>query len=290
MPTSSDRHQQRKISKRFPQAKMPEVLRSDQEHNKSERFNTREALTPKTSLRGFDVKRLETFSLGDFVELLEAAELMPTGRERVLTAEELLTTPIPTDSECIAKIRKSRFCFLVEHLYSGECLIRDLRRKEKGDDVIAHLYGTAVAGLINFLMITRALFYHILELKRGENRVGRSHVPTAETGQELYAYYIRVEPVAWRVDSDGRLASQPFREIDPSRALVERLLKLLSGSDPARIRRCAFVNCGKVFYAQRIDQLCCSRRCNNNRLQREWYQEHGKSAVYVRASRRESKR
>jgi len=202
-----------------------------------------EALIPKTSLPEFDAKRLETFSLEDFVELLEAAGLMPTGNEKVLTVEESATAPIQ-----------------------------------------------AVDGLINFLTMTHDLFYHVLALKRGEGYVGRSKVPIAEPNQPLYTYFVRREPAAWYVDSDGRLASQPSREIDPSRGLVERLLTLLNRADPARIRQCAFRNCGKCFYAKRIDQVCCSRRCNNNRLQLEWYEKHGKSAVYIRASQRENKR
>jgi hypothetical protein len=249
-----------------------------------------EAITPKNSTQVFHPNPLETFSLGDFVELLEIAGLMPTGNEAVLTAKELVTTPIQTDSECIDRLRKSRFGFLVEHLYSGEQLIRDASRKENPNDPVRSLHSSAVAGLINFLLMTRSLFFHILNLKCRGDRLGRSKVPIAEPGQDVYAYYIRTEPVAWCVDSEGRLASRQFREVDPSRALVERLLELLDRADPGRMRRCAFGKCGRAFYAKRLDQLCCSSRCNNNRLQREWYEEHGKSAVYVRASRREKKR
>jgi hypothetical protein len=62
---------------------------------------------------------------------------------------------------------------------------------------------------------------------------------------------------------------------------VERFLRLLDVADPARIRECAFEKCRRVFYAKRVDQLCCSRRCNNNRLQREWYKNEGELAEHV---------
>ena len=286
----SDTHQRRNIPKSFPQKMVSEVLMVRHKHNKSEAVSMVEALIPKTSLPEFDPKRLETFSLEDFVELLEAAGSMPTGNEKVLTVEESATAPIQNDVGCIDRIRKSRFRFLVEHLYSGEQLIRDLPLKENLNDALRLLHVSAVDGLINFLTMTHDLFYHVLALKRGEGYVGRSKVPIAEPNQDLYTYFVRREPAAWSVDSDGRLASQRFPEIDPSRGLVERLLELLNRADPARIRQCAFRNCGKCFYAKRIDQVCCSRRCNNNRLQLEWYEKHGKSAVYIRASRGENKR
>ncbi len=234
-------------------------------------------LTPKITAPVFDAKRLENFSLGDFAELVETAGMMPTGAERVMTAEELAATPvIEMDPACVDRLKESRFRFLVEHLRPNDPMSGLLDRLAEG-------------GLRAFLHVARNLFFHLLNLKRREIRVGRTeNVPIAERAQDLFTCFTIAVPAAWLVPPNGRLTRQPFpAERDPTRRLVERLLKVLDGEDPARIRRCAFKNCQKVFYAKRVDQLCCSGRCNNNRLQRDWYRKHGKSAVYQRPKRSE---
>jgi hypothetical protein len=277
MITVSKTHRRRKVSKSSGRSAVTRILTPSAEHNKSTAEETVAALTPKIFPPGFDAKRLETFSLGDFVELLEAAGMMPTGAERVVTAEELATAPaIEMDFACVDRLRESRFRFLVDHL-------------RPSDTTTGLLDRFAVAGLLQFLHSAHSLFFDLLNLKRREIRVGRTeNVPIAERAQDLFTCFTVAVPAAWLVPPNGRLTRQPFpAERDPTRRLVERLLKVLDGADPARIRRCAFKNCQRVFYAKRADQLCCSRRCNNNRLQREWYAEHGKSAVYQRPNRKE---
>jgi hypothetical protein len=290
MVKALNRDRRRKVTKDSDRQKPTRVIMAITEHNNSEPKNSAENIRPKSFLEGFDEKILETFSLADLVDLLEAAGMMPTGSEEVLPVEESGTAPIQIDVGCIDRIRKSRFCLLVEHFYSGERLIRDLQLEQNPNDVIGQVHNWAVAGLINFLVMTRSLFYHVLGLKRGEGHVRRSKVPSVEAGQRLLTCFMRVDSVAWCVDSDGRLASQPFPGADPSSGLVKKLRELFEGADPARIRRCGNEKCRRVFYAKRADQLCCSRRCNNNRLQREWYSKNGKSAVYERANRRERNR
>lgn len=280
MVRASQTHRRRKVAKHSSQNAGPEVLTPSDHHNESSAAGAVAALTPKIYVPAFDAKRLETFSLGDFVELLEAAGMMPTGAERVITAEELATAPtIEMDSACVDRLTESRFRFLVDHL----------RPSDTTNGLLDRL---AVAGLGAFLHIARGLFFHLLNLKRREIRVGRTeNVPIAERAQDLFTCFTVSVTAAWLVPPNGRLTRQAFpAERDPTRQLVERLLKVLDGADPARIRRCGFKNCQKVFYAKRADQLCCSRRCNNNRLQREWYAEHGKAAVYQRPNRKEHKR
>jgi hypothetical protein len=53
--------------------------------------------------------------------------------------------------------------------------------------------------------------------------------------------------------------------VDPSEGLLKRLFTLLDGADPALIRKCSLEECDKIFYAKRLDQLCCSRACNCQR-------------------------
>jgi hypothetical protein len=75
-----------------------------------------------------------------------------------------------------------------------------------------------------------------------------------------------------------------------SAMLRERFFTLLDGKvNLARFRRCAHSKCGRVFYAARADQLCCSARCNNARWQALWYADpkHGKSAIYQRQNRKQ---
>ena len=84
-----------------------------------------------------------------------------------------------------------------------------------------------------------------------------------------------------------------------SNSLRERFFAVLDGKvnlarfrrcvNLARFRRCAHSKCGRVFYAARADQLCCSARCNNARWQALWYADpkHGKSAVYQRENRKQ---
>lgn len=215
---------------------------------------------------------------------------MPTGSERVMSADDVATAPIEFDSTFIDRLRESRFRFLVEHLFSGDRPTYGERLKENPNDLAGLLDNNAVGGMFNFLEMTRSLFFHFLGLRRQEVSVRRTEIPVAESEQRAFTCFTMGVPAAWLVSNDGRLEPQPFpAERDPTRQLVERLLKVLNGADPARFRRCAFEKCQRVFYARRADQLCCSGRCNNNRLQRKWYVEHGKSAVYERANRRERK-
>jgi hypothetical protein len=85
---------------------------------------------------------------------------------------------------------------------------------------------------------------------------------------------------------DGRLCRH--REDGPvnrGKLLIARFVELLDGAELARFRRCAHLKCGKVFYARRLDQLCCSPVCNNARWQRNWYKKHGKSVSEYRHDR-----
>ena len=120
MTSASTTRQSRNVSKRSDGRQRPELLTSDKKHNKSGSDDAVEVLQPKSSEPSFDAKRLETFSLGDFVELLEAAGMMPTGSEKVVGAEEIATKPVEMDWACIGRLRESRFRFLVEHFYSGD--------------------------------------------------------------------------------------------------------------------------------------------------------------------------
>jgi hypothetical protein len=121
----------------------------------------------------------------------------------------------------------------------------------------------------------------------GERGLG---LPVSKTRTIITGFNLGGQVGSFEVDEDGLLRrTTGFAELNIVPALAGRLMELLDGADPDRFRRCASKKCQGVFYARRIDQLCCSRRCNNNRLQQKWYQQHGKSEIYVRASRRENR-
>jgi len=267
-----------------------QVLISCGERNESASLNSAAPLIPKISAPNFEKHRLETLSLADFAELLEAAGLMPPGNDKVLSGKEVATAPIETEQACLDRLRNSRFGFLVEHFYTGDRLIRDVQLELNPNDPNRVQDSFAIAGLLSFLHMACGLFFHILAVKREETNVGLVRAPRAEPGQHLFAAFTSRLSAAWSVGQSGRLERRPtLGQVNLAGPLVERLLKVIDGADPARIRRCAFKNCQKVFYAKRVDQLCCSRRCNNNRLQRQWYDEHGKSAVYARKNLKERK-
>jgi hypothetical protein len=271
MATASNTRRRQNVPNTYSPGLAPLVVTRKDGHNNFGGHKAVEAVIPKTSAEGFDPKPLETFSLPDFVDLLEVAGMMPTGDEKVLSPEEVATTPLQFDWASLDRLRQSRFRFLMDHL-------------RPNDPKFAPTDVHAMAGLITFLHVLHSLFFHVLALKRHETESGQSLVPVADYGQSLFTAFTLTMPIAWSVSERGRLVRRPFpAERDTTHRLVERLLKVFEGADPARIRRCAFAKCGRVFYAKRIDQLCCSRRCNNNRIQREWYKEHGKSAVYARA-------
>jgi hypothetical protein len=267
-----------------------QVLISCGERNKSTSLNSDASLTPKISAPNFEMHSLETLSLADFAGLLEAAGLMPTGNDKVLSAKEVATTPFETEQACLDRLRNSRFGFLVEHFYTGDRLIRDVQLEQNPNDPTRVQDSYAIAGLLTFLHMARGLFFQILAVKREETNVGLVRTPRAEPGQHLFAAFTSRLAAAWSVGKSGRLERRPtLGQVNLAGPLVERLLKVIDGADPARVRQCAFKTCQKIFYAKRVDQLCCSRRCNNNRIQRRWYEEHGKSAVYVRVNHRERK-
>ena len=291
MDTKRDTKLRPKVSMRSSTDGRQQLLRSRERRNNSETAKGDESFAPETCTPAFDPKRLEKFSLGDFVELVEAAGMMPTGTERVMSVEEVASAPIEVDLTFVDRLRGSRFRFLVEHLFSGDRQTYVERLKENPNDLAGLLDSNAVGGMFNFLEMTRSLFLHLLRLRRREVRARRTEIPFAEPGQRAFTCFTMGVPDAWLVTNDGRLERRPFpAERDPTRQLVERLLKVLNGADPARFRRCAFEKCQRIFYAKSVNRLCCSSRpCNNNRLQRKWYVKYGKSAVYESANRREGK-
>jgi hypothetical protein len=88
----------------------------------------------------------------------------------------------------------------------------------------------------------------------------------------------------WTVGTDGRLNS--VRTLDSlADRLMARFKGLVEGVEMDRFRRCAYDKCGRIFYARNRRQRCCSKRCSNAVLQREWYKRHGKADVYLKGER-----
>jgi hypothetical protein len=88
----------------------------------------------------------------------------------------------------------------------------------------------------------------------------------------------------WTVGTDGRLNSVAALD-SPAARLMDRFKALVDGVEIERFRRCAYNKCGRIFYAGNRRQRCCSKRCSNAVLQREWYKRHGKAAVYQKGER-----
>jgi hypothetical protein len=87
------------------------------------------------------------------------------------------------------------------------------------------------------------------------------------------------EAYRWIVGANGRL--NPVAALDsPAARLMDRFKALVDGAEIARFRRCAYAKCGRIFYAENRRRRCCSKRCSNAVLQREWYRRHGKAAAY----------
>lgn len=66
------------------------------------------------------------------------------------------------------------------------------------------------------------------------------------------------------LDDDYQVAVKP-----------SRLIECLAGADVRRIRECPLQQCAKIFWAERMDQPTCSKRCNRirrSRIQRGTYQ------------------
>jgi predicted RNA-binding Zn ribbon-like protein len=88
----------------------------------------------------------------------------------------------------------------------------------------------------------------------------------------------------WIVGADGRL--NPVAALDsPAARLAARFKALVEGVEMDRFRRCAYAKCGRIFYARNRRQRCCSKRCSNAVLQREWYKRHGKADVYLKGEK-----
>jgi hypothetical protein len=254
-----------------------QVLRFASTHNKSEARQPCERVTPNKLSQSGVAELLKSFSIPDFIELLEAAGVAPVPGQWPAI-----------ERTCLDRLRASRFSLVVgpprsqDDVPPNDDPLANLSRQ------LAELSRTRAEGrLLNFLSMARDLFVQAVNLECHQNRAGRTQIPVAEPGQYLTTLgsaapsdSMNWVPV-WVVGQNGRL--ERLVEEDPAPLLRERLFELLDGADPARIRHCAYEKCARIFYAKRPDSLCCSLRCNNNRLQREWYDREAKRIDEVSA-------
>jgi hypothetical protein len=239
---------------------------------------------PKSSVPGFDARLLENLSLGDFVEMARIGT--PTTEDKELEGLRRLaeqprfrdvTRPFFEYYDTILAAPRELGAMLSLFVELGVGIQGFLKSIAVFFDKLADRQSQTVAPVIG------------QSAGKREPRGSRLKRPPSSVAGRLVALSLpRIAPHIFKTDG-GRLV-QISHTLDPTLQLLDRLLELLEGVDTSRFRRCAFEKCRQVFYAKRVDQLCCSRRCNNNRLQREWYQKYGKSKVYERASRRENKR
>jgi hypothetical protein len=189
-------------------------------------------------------------------------------------------------NELLVRICQSRFSFLAEQdpqipeaaiLLNAELLFAVCQLPGQ-IEVLADLPKTAVTKKTKTRKDGRGKREHTaLVLNAGAN------------GIDFTVEFISTHFCRFHVDADG---SPRFDErLGNSEMLRDRFFDLLKQEvDLARLRKCAHSTCGRVFYAARADQLCCSARCNNARWQTLSYAadpQRSKSVIYHRQNRRE---
>lgn len=157
----------------------------------------------------------------------------------------------------------------------------DLARRPKwdlGDVSISFAYG--------FLRAVSRTLTRVASLRRGDevktSKLGRKHHHLrVDLGQR-----VKYEPIVDREDfvvgQDGKL-----HRVGTYPAVREqaRFRDALLCEVISQVRKCRNDGCLNLFWAGRADRLCCSKRCNDARSQREWYWAHKddkKYATYVR--------
>jgi hypothetical protein len=203
-----------------------------------------------------DAKTLEAFSIADFMELARLADGAKDdveGSERVADA-----------------IRGSRF--------------RDLLERPRGPGPKFRHYEIRDRNVGRFVIELRGLIDNLLRIQLTE----------PNTDQVIVANLTTSRWSVWGTAGERLtlLSEKPSgpdaksKIIDPVAELVTILLNKFAGADLSRFRCCAYEQCKKAFYAARANSVCCSRRCNNNRLQHKWYRRHGKAEKYQPSQRK----
>jgi hypothetical protein len=77
-----------------------------------------------------------------------------------------------------------------------------------------------------------------------------------------------------RLDSQGRIRLMP-----------SSFLKALEGVEADRIRECKSPNCGRIYWAGRVDQPCCGKTCANARRVRTWRERYPEAYKQRRLSK-----
>lgn len=251
----------RKVAKRSIDKTDRQVLRHRTKPKKLQPIPAVQVITPKPSPSILDAKVVEAFSLADFVEMAAAAGLpypLPMPNWEPNSDASAHGVAIEAWNKANAAARDAAVERVLEHPRFGTLRgsILGAPRDYFARDVVR-------SDFAGFLNSTAELFVSLADRKPWTLYFGTStFLPIAEIEGGRLA-------VAWSA-----------MQANPVPALFSRLASLLDGADAVRIRRCAFEKCRRVFYARRQDSMCCSARCNNCRLQREWYQRHGKSAKY----------
>lgn len=251
-------------------AKQP--LRYRTKPKKSDPVPAGRVIIPKSSPSVLDAKVLETFSLADFIEMAAAGRPYPVDPiidDRPLDLPHTITAGDIWDAGAQTKADIANRDAAVERV------LEDSRFSVLRDSVLCaqlpdHMVERTLArsNFASFLSNTFELFASLVDRKPFDiNFTTSTFLPVGEAG--------------------GRFVfAQSAMQANPVPALFQRLVSLLGDADAARLRRCAFEGCKRVFYAKRKDSMCCTARCNNCRLQREWYQRRDKSAKYIQGKER----
>jgi hypothetical protein len=275
MITAFRRHRRRKISKRSSGNATTKVLTPSTEHNELSADGPAEALTPNNSASKTDAELLGTLSLADFDEMLQVAKPLPDfSLDGALRGEH--------EDEIYGVILR-----LVASRFGGPFALLLNSASGLAQANVLRIYRAAV---VSVLVKIGCFFEELASIPKPA-----ATIPADRSNQRFALLTAFLPMCAFVLGPGGQLNREPLdRLLDAANlapALFERLRELLKRvDDVGRFRRCAFTKCGGAFYAKYSTSLCCSRRHNNGRLQREWYKKHGKSAVAMRTQKREPKK
>jgi hypothetical protein len=76
------------------------------------------------------------------------------------------------------------------------------------------------------------------------------------------------------VDGEGRI-----------RFTCSSIVDALEGVEADRIRKCENPNCGRIYWAGRVDQPCCGKKCANARRVRTWRERYPEAYKQRRLSK-----
>jgi hypothetical protein len=236
----------------------------------SKQESVHKTIQHKSSDATFLAELIGNFSLADFVELLRAADPLPSNFSTIATLQDASSLPAEIGAQLgnlanevaglIKKVieqqeseRDHAINDVLQRLQASRFrpLVESLLKQDAENGPALKLYR---ATLIDFLLMTEVLINNLAD--------GRA-VPLVSIHATTIGFLVK----------DARISKIEDNRENPVPALINHFCEALDGADAKLLRRCANERCQRVFYARRKDARCCSRRCTNNLLQRMFYRK-----------------